>query len=343
MWGGVPSPRSPALRTVLDTVAAEPAGRHTLTGMAARAMVSERHLTRLFRRELGITPGQYVTRVRRDHAPSSKSSAPLQPHTDNVSPTRRGDLMSRPVPRRVVLGGAVAGAAGVMIGAPAASASQTDADLSFPTTRLARRAHTLVSETQEPSLRYHSLRSFLFARAAAGRQGKRPNEDYDLELVYLICVLHDMGLTAEGNTDDQQFEATGADIAARFLEENGITDRRVDTVWDAIALHTTQLRRSPVFLRRRPAEIAIALNGVGIDAGTGDLDQLPPGFADRVHARYPRLGGIRALSETIEEQALANPRKAPPRTLAGELVHQRHPSLPYVTWDMAIDANPWGD
>ncbi|MFD3925640.1 HD domain-containing protein [Streptomyces sp. NPDC058614] len=250
--------------------------------------------------------------------------------------------MSRPVPRRVVLGGAMAGAAGVMIGGPAVGASQ--ADLSFPTTRLARRAHTLVTETQEPSLRYHSLRSFLFARGAADQQGKRPNEDYNLELVYLICVLHDMGLTEEGNTDNQQFEATGADIAARFLEENGVTDHRVDTVWDAIALHTSQLRRSPVFLRRRPVEIAIALNGVGIDAGApGGPDQLPPGFADRVHARYPRLGGIRALSQTIEEQALANPLKAPPRTLAGELVHQRHPSLPYVTWDMTLEANSWGD
>jgi transcriptional regulator GlxA family with amidase domain len=64
VWGDVPPPRSPVLRVVLDTVVAEPAAEHTLVGMAARAMVSERHLTRLFQRELGITPGQYVTRVR---------------------------------------------------------------------------------------------------------------------------------------------------------------------------------------------------------------------------------------------------------------------------------------
>lgn len=64
VWGDVPPPRSPALRVVLDTVVAEPAADHTLAGMSARAMVSERHLTRLFQRELGITPGQYVTRVR---------------------------------------------------------------------------------------------------------------------------------------------------------------------------------------------------------------------------------------------------------------------------------------
>jgi len=64
VWGDVPPARTPALRTVVDAVVADPAADHTLAGMAVRARVSERHLTRLFQRELGITPGQYVTRVR---------------------------------------------------------------------------------------------------------------------------------------------------------------------------------------------------------------------------------------------------------------------------------------
>lgn len=64
VWDDVPPARAPALRTVLDAVVADPAADHSLAGMAVRARVSERHLTRLFQRELGITPGQYVTRVR---------------------------------------------------------------------------------------------------------------------------------------------------------------------------------------------------------------------------------------------------------------------------------------
>jgi hypothetical protein len=244
--------------------------------------------------------------------------------------------MPRPVPRRTVLGGAVA--AGLTAGVGAADASPSG--LSFPTTRLARHAHTLVTETQQPFLRNHSLRSFLFAQAAAERQG----EDYDTELVFLICVLHDMGLTEEGNTD-QRFEVAGADLAAQFLEGHGVTDRRVDTVWDAIALHTTQhLHESPVFRRRRPNEIGIAQTGIGIDlTGPDDPDQLPPGFAERVHARYPRLGGSRALTDAMLAQSIANPLKAPPMTLPGEILHQRHPSLPYLTWDMILDANSWAD
>jgi hypothetical protein len=212
--------------------------------------------------------------------------------------------------------------------------------LSFPTTTLAKHAHALVDETQEPFLRNHSLRSFLFARAAADR----PEDEYDSELVFLICALHDMGLTDEGNTD-QRFEVAGADLAARFLEEHGVTDSRLDTVWDAIALHTSpQLHESPVFRSRRPVEIGIAQTGIGIDvSGPDNPDQLPSGFADRVHNSFPRLGGSRALMDTMLEQALANPRKAPPMTLPGEILHQRHPSLPYLTWDMILDASGWAD
>lgn len=68
VWSTGRTPRNSPLRAVLDAVAAEPAGDHSLPAMAARATVSERHLTRLFQRELGHTPGQYVTRVRLEAA-----------------------------------------------------------------------------------------------------------------------------------------------------------------------------------------------------------------------------------------------------------------------------------
>ncbi|MET8241748.1 GlxA family transcriptional regulator [Streptomyces sp. NPDC005078] len=56
------------LRQVLDEVAAEPRADHTLAAMAARAGVSERHLTRLFRAETGTTAGQFVERIRLEAA-----------------------------------------------------------------------------------------------------------------------------------------------------------------------------------------------------------------------------------------------------------------------------------
>jgi transcriptional regulator GlxA family with amidase domain len=64
----VPPARSDLLRSVIEGVLADPAADHGLAAMAARAAVSPRHLTRLFRSELGTTPGRWLERVRFDRA-----------------------------------------------------------------------------------------------------------------------------------------------------------------------------------------------------------------------------------------------------------------------------------
>ncbi|CAM3373771.1 HD domain-containing protein [Kibdelosporangium persicum] len=259
--------------------------------------------------------------------------------------------MTSPTSRRTVLAAGLAGTATALTGSPAAAQpdapAPAQANLSFPSTRLTREARHLVSRTQETYLRNHSLRSFLFARAAAEQAGQQPGQDYDVELTFLICALHDMGLTASASSN-QRFEVAGADFAAQFLEQRGVTDSRVDTVWDAIALHTSPTyQASPVFRRRRAPEIGIAIDGIGIDVvginAIGGPDTLPPGYVDRVHAVYPRLGGARTLTDAIVRHAMSDPRKAPPMTFPGEVLHQRRPDLPYQTWDMILDAAGWGD
>ncbi len=61
---GTATPRAGGLRAAIDSVVADPAADHSLAALAARAAVSERHLTRLFRKEIGVTPAQYVERAR---------------------------------------------------------------------------------------------------------------------------------------------------------------------------------------------------------------------------------------------------------------------------------------
>jgi transcriptional regulator GlxA family with amidase domain len=58
-----PDPRAP-MRELLDGIAADPAADHRLAALSARAGFSERHLTRVFTRELGTTPARYVEQVR---------------------------------------------------------------------------------------------------------------------------------------------------------------------------------------------------------------------------------------------------------------------------------------
>lgn len=212
--------------------------------------------------------------------------------------------------------------------------------LELPSTPLALAAHALIDAELDPPLRNRSVRSFFFARAVADAHGASPEVDYDEEVLYLICALHDIGL-AEVADGDQRFEVDGADYAAEFLESLGVTDERVDVIWDAIAAHSSGLSSSPVYRRRRPAAVWIAVEGIGIDIG-GSAQDLPPGYADRVHAMYPRLGGIRAFTRAVEEQALAKPHKALPGSLPGEVLRLKHPHL-VPTWNDLVAMSGWND
>lgn len=98
-WSTGKASRHAPLRAVLDAVAAEPAGDHSLTAMAARATVSERHLSRLFQRELGHTPGQYVMRVRLEAARTLLESG----DADLGSVARRSGFGSDETMRRAFL------------------------------------------------------------------------------------------------------------------------------------------------------------------------------------------------------------------------------------------------
>jgi transcriptional regulator GlxA family with amidase domain len=64
VWTNTQAVRHEPLRRVLDAVALDPAGDHTIPAMAARANFSERHLSRLFEEHLGSRPGEYVEQVR---------------------------------------------------------------------------------------------------------------------------------------------------------------------------------------------------------------------------------------------------------------------------------------
>jgi transcriptional regulator GlxA family with amidase domain len=67
------------LRHVLDDVVRDPAADHSLEALSERAGFSVRHFTRVFQRELGVTPGRYVESVRVEAAKArlQRSDEPL--------------------------------------------------------------------------------------------------------------------------------------------------------------------------------------------------------------------------------------------------------------------------
>jgi hypothetical protein len=107
--------------------------------------------------------------------------------------------------------------------------------ISIPDSGLAREIAELVRDTEPPLLFHHSSRVYYWGALA----GKRRRLKYDAELLYAGAMFHDMGLTPAHSSADERFEVDGANAARDFLRGHGISQEDIDTVWTAIALHTT--------------------------------------------------------------------------------------------------------
>lgn len=208
-------------------------------------------------------------------------------------------------------------------------------ELAFPATELARDTLRHAQALVPAAIFNHSLRTYLYGRLLGERRGLQPDRDYDDELLFLGCVLHDCGLSTEGN-GDQRFELDGADLAVSFLTEQGVSPDRMEVVWDAIALHMDR----EIAVRKRP-EIALVALGAGFDLGGGP-SALPDGYAERVHRVLPRLHAAAVLHDSIVGQALGKPHKAPLFTMSGELVRQVTGRI-WPTWRELARSSGWSD
>ncbi|MCB5911915.1 HD domain-containing protein [Streptomyces pinistramenti] len=206
----------------------------------------------------------------------------------------------------------------------------------LPEGPLARRALHLVIREESAAIAHHSIRSALFARLLADHRGAEPGRDYDPELLFLACVLHDIGLTERGN-GRQRFEVDGADAAAAFLAEQNLPAGQVDAVWEAIALHT-----SPGIAERRGTLCALVRAGVGMDFGRA-ADFVSDATGAAIHAAYPRLSMTTSLVDEIVAQAAARPEKAPRYSLAGELLRERTTPPYRAALEERTAAARWGN
>ncbi|WTW81501.1 GlxA family transcriptional regulator [Streptomyces sp. NBC_00009] len=67
-------PQHPLVRRAMDEITADPSLPHGIDALTARLGISTRHLARLFRQEIGMTPGQYADAVRVEAAQTLLSS-----------------------------------------------------------------------------------------------------------------------------------------------------------------------------------------------------------------------------------------------------------------------------
>jgi hypothetical protein len=109
------------------------------------------------------------------------------------------------------------------------------AGITVPDSKLARAVTELVRDTETPLLFNHSSRVYYFAALTGKRRGLK----FDAELLYTGAMFHDMGLMPSHMSAHDRFEVDGANAARDFLRSHNIPQQDIDTVWTAIALHTT--------------------------------------------------------------------------------------------------------
>jgi hypothetical protein len=204
----------------------------------------------------------------------------------------------------------------------------------LPRTPLALEVIDLVTRAASPALANHSFRSYLFAQLVARERGLLAVNDYDSDLLFCACALHDIGLTPTGNRG-HRFEVDGADVAAELLGRRGLAASEIDTVWQAIALNT-----SVGIVERRGLVCDLTLAGVSVDFVGAPF--ISDRVAAKIHERYPRLAIGKVLADAIVEQARGRAEKAPLFSMPAQLLKQRL-SPPHVTEvEQLASAGPWG-
>lgn len=202
----------------------------------------------------------------------------------------------------------------------------------IPDSKLARQVTELIRDT-EPSLLFnHSSRVYYFGSLA----GKRLGLKFDPELLYMGAMFHDMGLTPQYSSKTDRFEVDGANTARAFLREHRIPEQEIDTVWTAIALHTT-----PGIPRYMHPVIALLTAGV-------EMDSLGIGYSDFAEADREAVVRAYPRTEHFKEdiiQAFYNGIKHKPETTFGnvkaDVLADKDPSFQRINFCRVIRDSAW--
>ena len=157
--------------------------------------------------------------------------------------------------------------------------STTIAGIKIPDSKMARDLTELIRSREPDLLFHHSTRVYLFGALT----GQRKRLKDDPELLYVGAMFHDIGLTEAYRESRLRFEVDGANAARDFLRSYGIPEASVETVWDAIALHTT-----PGIPEHKKPEVALVTSGVEMDVLGIAYTQFTREQREAVIAAHPR-------------------------------------------------------
>jgi len=153
-------------------------------------------------------------------------------------------------------------------------------DLKLPDSRTVRDAYAEAETVSQPWLFNHVARSWLYGAKLTQHRGLAP----DAELVAVSVLLHDLGL-ARGGAPDRRFEVLGADLGRAFALSRDMGERRAETVWDSIALHTIAS-----IAQHKGPDVACCQIGIACDYGGLGYNELSDDNKKVILSTFPRLG-----------------------------------------------------
>jgi hypothetical protein len=161
----------------------------------------------------------------------------------------------------------------------AAVAATDISGVMIPDSKIAREVTQLIRDTESDLLFDHSTRVYFWGALI----GKRQSLTFDPELLYTAAMFHDIGLTQTYKESRLRFEVDGANAAREFLRSHSISERDIEKVWNAVALHTT-----PGIPEHMHPEIALVQAGAGMDVAGRGYDHFTDEQREAVIAAYPR-------------------------------------------------------
>jgi hypothetical protein len=197
-----------------------------------------------------------------------------------ASAVRGKSMLSTPAEGQTAHSGPTFRRPHVIIPVPTPSLKFQRVEEGVPDTQLTREATGLLREFSTPLLFNHSHRVFFWANELGRQSGER----FDAELLFVCAAFHDLGLLKKFSSVADRFEVDGANAVRQFLEHHGLPEDRIQTAWDAIALHTT-----PGVAQYKQLEVELLFNGVGLDVLGIGYETFSEELRKNVVVRFPRV------------------------------------------------------
>jgi len=123
-------------------------------------------------------------------------------------------------------------------------------------------------------------------------------------VLFVLCILHDIGTASQYDSVPERFEVVSADIASKLLRSHGISEPVVRDAWLAMSLHT-----SPGIAERLGGTVRALRLAIRADFGsypTPPLERLPGGLesGNMIRWQLPRLEIEKELGDAVVRQAL---------------------------------------